>query len=453
MDTYLLDSGWIEVLDDSTIQSGGNPRGLRHIKFHLLLTQCLRWLLLEPGKCRFQKVFFSDFLTYHFSRLGTITKFPLTLYKQRLMELESSKFLAAYEGYKQGFRLQRDVKAPTHFFNYALAAACTLVELLDTFIRGTSAVAPLEVILARARVYLNDVMQVHDWQNSYFVEFELVRENLAWNLKDREPAEAEKCVRLLFAAFLKASALKRTEFLHNIDSGSYRTLKNKLIMIHVAKTLVVQGNISTSNNDFSVAEEAFRLAVLITTFCIGAIDVNFTKKLEVLHEVSKGLSLVARSKEQQELYKQKRLEILKEQTSFLHSRYTTFRQSNALGSRVVPPVEDLGMNFEISDGHSELIDILDVEWDSPRPGPNMAVGLDQLKLLDSYRNLQDNDPGLYLDVLQRGLKRAMETGQKPSEYLYRWKLIELAIAGWEWDVAAQHIHLIQELESDHPHGP
>ena len=58
---------------------------------------------------------------------------------------------------------------------------------------------------------------------------------------------------------------------------------------------------------------------------------------------------MARSKEQQELYKQKRLEILKEQTSFLHSRYTTFGQSNALGSRVVPPVEDLGMNFEISD--------------------------------------------------------------------------------------------------------
>ena len=117
---------------------------------------------------------------------------------------------------------------------------------------------------------------------------------------------------------------------------------------------------------------------------------------------------MARSKEQQELYKQKRLEILKEQTPFLYSRYTTFRQSNALG-----------MNFKISDGYTELIDILDVEWDSPRPGPNMAAGLDSLKLLDSYRNLQDNDPGPYLDVLQRGLKRAMEIGQNPSEYLYR----------------------------------
>ena len=83
MDTYLLDSGWIEVLGDSTIQSGGNRRGLCHIKVHPLLTQCLRWLLLEPGKGRFQKFFFSVFLTYHFSRLGTITKFPLTLYKQR----------------------------------------------------------------------------------------------------------------------------------------------------------------------------------------------------------------------------------------------------------------------------------------------------------------------------------------------------------------------------------
>ena len=72
----------------------------------------------------------------------------------------------------------------------------------------------------------------------------------------------------------------------------------------------------------------------------------------------------------------------------------------------------------------------------------MAVGLDPLKLLDSNRNLQDNDPGPYLDVLQRGLKRAVETGQEPSEYPYRWKLIIFAIAGWEWDVAAQHIHLI-----------
>lgn len=81
MDTYHIVSGWIEVLDDSTIRSGGNPRGLRHIKVHPLSIQCLRWLLLEPGKGRFQKVFFSDFLTYQFSRLGMITKFPLTPYK------------------------------------------------------------------------------------------------------------------------------------------------------------------------------------------------------------------------------------------------------------------------------------------------------------------------------------------------------------------------------------
>ena len=297
------------------------------------------------------------------------------------MELESANFLAAYEGYKQGFRLQRNVKAPTHFFNYARAATYTLVELLDAFIRGTSATAPLEIILAGPRVYLNDVIQVHGWQNSCFVRFGLVCENLAWNLKDREPAEAEKLIRLSFTALPKANAHKCTDFLHKIDSGSFRTLKNKLIMTHVAKTLVVQGIISTSNNEFSVAEEAFRLAGFITTFCIGgAIDVDFTEKLEVSYQVFKGLSLVARSKEQQEQYKHKKLEILKEQTSFLRSGYTTFRQSNALSSRVVPPVEDLGTNFKISDGYTELIGILDVEWDSPRPGHNIAVGIDPFKL-------------------------------------------------------------------------
>ena len=454
MDTYLLDSGWAEVLDDSTIVSYSNPRGFRYIKVHPLLTQGLRWLLLEPGKERFQKIFFSDFLTYHFSRLGTIVNLPLTPYKQRMMEMESANFLAAYEGYKQGFRLQRNVKVPAHFFNYGLAASCTLVELLDTFIRGTSAVIPLEVILVRARIYLNDVMQVRDWQNTHFVEFGLVCENLAYNLKDREPTEAQKYVSLILSAFLKANKHKRTEFFRNTESGSYRTLSNKVTMSYVAKALVVQGIISTSNNDLSVAEEAFKLTGVITTGCIGGpMDKDFTKKLEILYQALKGLSLVASSKEQQEQYKKDRLEILKQQTHFLRSRYTTFRQSNVLGGRVVPPVEDLGMNFEVSDGYTELIDILDVEWDSPRPGPNMAVGLDPLKLLRSYTNLQDNDPGPYLDVLQKGLKVAMQTGQKASEYLYRWKLIELAIVGWEWDVAAQHIHLIQELERDHPHGP
>lgn len=59
---------------------------------------------------------------------------------------------------------------------------------------------------------------------------------------------------------------------------------------------------------FLFAEEAFRLAGFITTFRIGgAIDVDFTEKLEVSYQVFKGLSLVARSKEQQELYKHKKI--------------------------------------------------------------------------------------------------------------------------------------------------
>lgn len=123
MDTYLLGSGWMEVLDDPVIQSDQNPLGLRHIKIHPLLTQCLRWLLLEAGKERFQKAFFDDFLTYHFSRLGTTTYCPRTPYIQRLMDLESANFLAAYEGSRHGFQLLRHARTPSNFFNYALAAA------------------------------------------------------------------------------------------------------------------------------------------------------------------------------------------------------------------------------------------------------------------------------------------------------------------------------------------
>lgn len=327
------------------------------------------------------------------------------------------------------------------------------MELLDTCIRTTT-VVPIEMIIARARVYLKEVMQVQDWQNKYFLEFGLVCENLAWNLKDREPTEAEEYVYLLFAAFLKSSRHKRAGFLRDTDNDSYRTMENKSILICLAKSLIIQGIVSTSVNDQSVAEEAFKLAVLIPAFCIGGpAEKDLTKKLEVIYQAWKGLSIVARSKEEQALFKERRLEVLKKQTLLLRSRYITFRQDSSLGSRVVPPVEKLGMNFETSDGYTELIDILDVEWDSPRPGPDLAVGLNPLKLLNSYEELQQDNPGPYLDVLQEGLKRAMEIGRKGSEYLYRWKLIELAIAGWEWEVAAQHIHLIQELEQDNAHGP